>query len=274
MPDPAPIVLPHSRSARTRPPPRRRVVVLPRIWTEDALSRDLAIGVEARGQAPRRNTIEMMMSDDEIAEALSAADYDRTELTAENTGPGDLFRSVRESAERAIRRLSEADTAMPPPRRTPPRMGGDAPLPPVTVAAGLSAGGDLVATAHQVAGEIRRRLAEADFWAPHAVAADMEETQQFLIGAEVLACCEPGDAQNAKLQVNVYGVPVMSLPRTSFPAAGRDYHGGAVDGSWQGADAETIVNLLEEVLAPSAYPSVLDRITAESPLLRNAGIDV
>ena len=48
-------------------------IALPRIWVEDAQSRDLDIGVEVRVAG---NLVTLDMTEAQVAEALSVADYD------------------------------------------------------------------------------------------------------------------------------------------------------------------------------------------------------
>ena len=80
-------------------------IALPRIWVEDAQSRDLDIGVEVRTAG---NLVTLNMTDAQVAEALSAADYDLEYQSYDSfDDPTGHLRKVAASAARTIARLNE-----------------------------------------------------------------------------------------------------------------------------------------------------------------------
>ena len=237
------------------PPPTRTLVNVHRHWYQRASAMGWNVGVPARRHDAPPGKVTIMVSDEEIAEAIDRTMADMAEPEQGwDFYPADSREEMNVAAGLTLAALVPLAGHVPAaPTVDPPATVPDI---PVNTSECEVERPELVAAAEAVAAEITRRIAESDFYAPAATAVDPEEVQQLLSNCVVYVrqgCGEPAEA--ATVRVEVHGVIVCQATRDGA----RNIEGEQLELVCDD-DPEKFVNEVELVLAPRGCPSTLLRI--------------
>ena len=233
------------------PPPVRTAVQLPHDWFVRTLEMDCEAGIAARDHELASNGLTtvstVMVSESEIEAGIAMALNEFTD-PLDDLYPFTSREQLYAAAGQALAALLPAVGTIEAPEpiaapTSPPRI-------PVVIAASAVNHRDVIASAHNIAAEIARRVVESDYYAPSAFGADPAETQEFLSACSVTAW------YGRKVRVAVHGVSVLDASADGA----HDYHRTEVSAAWTDP-VEAFVNEVELVLAPASAPSVLGKIS-------------
>ena len=238
---------------RTAPPVRTAVDVHSR-WFERACEYDWSVGIRARGHNAPAHRVTIMVSEEEIKEAIARSLSDLSD-PGDDYYPFDSRDDLYVATGQPLAALVPLGGHVPPvPQVEPPDR---QPAIPVEVGECEMARPDLLAAANGIAAEIGRRVAESDFYAPSAIAADAGETHRFLSNCVVRVHPKRSHTVSggSMISVEVHGVTVCAASATE----GTDMFGERLSVAYDD-DPERFVNEVELNLAPQGCPSTLLRI--------------